>query len=206
MLTKLDLGYNELSGSLLGALEELTLGKYGKDSCSLGGTNSFSCPTPDEIHQGSPYTIPTYCIASLQCSSNAVPSEQSSGAVPLWALLPVGMLLVVLILFCRHYGRISRDRSNLYASRETGPIWTCAVDHPPGCKGCRSNQTTSTQIQTRRPNDGTHLSLARRRVRSRPVRRLVLPHLLPARRQLRSHPTQRPVQITRARGQAQGRS
>ena len=28
----------------------------------------------------------------------------------------VGMLLVVLILFCRHYGRISRDRSNLRLS------------------------------------------------------------------------------------------
>ena len=131
-LTYLDLDTNELSGSLPTQLGALTL-LGGSNSCRLGGTNNsnnFSCPAPVEI--------PLLCAASLQCvslggnssgampsefSSGAVHSELSSGAVLLRVLLPLGMLFaalfaVVLVLLCRFYSRILRDRTNLRLSRD----------------------------------------------------------------------------------------
>ena len=139
-LEDMNLAYNHLSGSLPTQLGVLTAirevfpvpehhdrsGRSGSrffnmgslESCLLGGTNDFSCPTPVEV--------PLMCTASLQqCvslggnSSGAVPSELSSGAVLLWVLLPLGMLLVVVfVLLCRYYSRMSRDRTNLRLSRD----------------------------------------------------------------------------------------
>ena len=139
-LEDMNLAYNHLSGSLPTQLGVLTAtrevfpvpehhdrsGRSGSrffnmgslESCLLGGTNDFSCPTPVEI--------PLMCTASFQqCvslgsnSSGAVPSELSSGAVLLWVLLPLGMLLVVVfVLLCRYYSRMSRDRTNLRLSRD----------------------------------------------------------------------------------------
>ena len=76
-----------------------------------------------------------------------------------------------------------RGTAPTYASRETGPIWTCRLSAT-RCKGGRPNQTTSTHSRTHCPNNGTHLSLVRRCFRSRLVRLLVLPHLLAVRRRL----------------------
>ena len=63
----LQLDDNHLSGSLpttLGWLKDFEY--YGDVSCSLGGTNSFSCPTPVEIS--------SFCTGGLQCASDSVPS------------------------------------------------------------------------------------------------------------------------------------
>ena len=119
-MASLELDENELSGSLPTQLGALTLLEEASTSCRLGGTNNsnnFSCPAPVEI--------PLLCAASLQCVSlggnvsGAMPSELSSGAVLLWVLLPLGMLFAVfLVLLCRLYSRILRDRTNLRLSRD----------------------------------------------------------------------------------------
>ena len=145
LLSEMVLEENELSGSLP---EQLVVLIKNINRCDLGGTNKLydklSCSAPAVM-------IPWLCTASLQqcvsmggdssdaefidssdpqISSDAVPSEQSSGAVPLWALLPVGMLLVgVLVLFCRHYCRMSRDRSNLRLSRDRANLDLQIISH-----------------------------------------------------------------------------
>ena len=145
LLSEMVLEENVLSGSLP---EQLVVLIKNINRCDLGGTNKLydklSCSAPAVM-------IPWLCTASLQqcvsmggdssdaefidssdpqISSDAVPSEQSSGAVPLWALLPVGMLLVgVLVLFCRHYCRMSRDRSNLRLSRDRANLDLQIISH-----------------------------------------------------------------------------
>ena len=55
-----------------------------------------------------------------------VPSEPSSGVVPLWVFLPLGLLLVVVLrILCR----MSRDRSNLRLSRDRANLDLQLITH-----------------------------------------------------------------------------
>ena len=102
-------------------------------SCDLGGTNNFSCPIPVETplqcrSTGSDSQSLTQICPTLDGNSSGavVPSEPSSGAVPLWVFLPLGLLLVVVLrILCR----MSRDRSNLRLSRDRANLDLQLITH-----------------------------------------------------------------------------
>ena len=102
-------------------------------SCDLGGTNNFSCPIPVETplqcrSTGSHSQSLTQICPTLDGNSSGavVPSGPSSGVVPLWVFLPLGLLLVVVLrILCR----MSRDRSNLRLSRDRANLDLQLITH-----------------------------------------------------------------------------
>ena len=122
VLTMVEVMYledNHLSGILPTQLGTLQKDNHWTElnGCNLGGTNNFSCPIPVETPLLCTASLAHMCSALHDNSSDAVrlPAVDSPGAVPLWVLLPLGLLLVVVLrLLCR----MSRDRSNLRLSRD----------------------------------------------------------------------------------------